>query len=72
VLVADVTTNFVGESTARERSDLGYEMVVARDCCTSLLDKMHEAALKHVPSSLGDRRPDAASRVGFRCWGDVD
>jgi len=45
LLLAGVATNFVVESTAREASDLGYEAVIVRDCCTSVSDDMHEAAL---------------------------
>lgn len=45
LLLAGVATNFVVESTAREGSDLGYEVVVVRDCCNSVSQEMHEAAL---------------------------
>jgi len=45
LLLAGVATNFVVESTAREGSDLGYEVVVVRDCCTSVSEEMHEASL---------------------------
>ena len=46
LLLAGVATNFVVESTAREGSDLGYEVVVLSDCCTSVSDEMHDAALR--------------------------
>jgi nicotinamidase-related amidase len=45
LLLAGVATNFVVESTAREGADLGYEVAVLRDCCVSVSDEMHEAAL---------------------------
>jgi nicotinamidase-related amidase len=43
--LAGVATNFVVESTAREGSDLGYEVLVVRDCCTANSEEAHEAAL---------------------------
>jgi gluconolactonase len=45
LLLAGVATNFAVESTAREAADLGYEVTVVRDCCTSVSADMHEAAL---------------------------
>lgn len=45
LLLAGVATNFVVESTAREAADLGYEVAVVRDCCTSVSAEMQEAAL---------------------------
>jgi nicotinamidase-related amidase len=45
LILAGVATNFVVESTAREGSDLGYEVIVVRDCCASASDEMHEASL---------------------------
>jgi nicotinamidase-related amidase len=46
LLLAGVATNFVVESTAREAGDLGYEAVVVSDCCMSVSEEMHEAALR--------------------------
>jgi len=45
LLLAGVATNFVVESTAREGSDLGYEVIVVRDCCTANSEEAHQAAL---------------------------
>ena len=45
VLLAGVATNFVVEGTAREASDRGYNVVVVADCCASLNQEAHDAAL---------------------------
>jgi len=45
LLLTGVATNFVVESTAREGSDLGYEVVVVKDCCAGPSEAMHDAAL---------------------------
>jgi nicotinamidase-related amidase len=45
LLLTGVATNFVVESTAREASDRGYNVVIVRDCCTSVSQEAHEAAL---------------------------
>ena len=44
VLLAGVATNFVVEGTAREACDRGYNVVVG-DCCASVNQEAHDAAL---------------------------
>lgn len=44
--IAGVSTTYVVESTVRHASDLGYEVVVAADACSSSSPDMHEASLK--------------------------
>lgn len=46
LLLAGIVTNFVVESTAREASDLGYEVVVVQDCCTAASEEIHHASLE--------------------------
>jgi nicotinamidase-related amidase len=64
LLLAGVATNFVVESTAREGSDLGYEVIIVRDCCTSVSDEMHETALKtslpHLATIVASDEVEAA------------
>lgn len=45
LLLAGVATNFVVEGTAREASDRGYQVVVVGDCCASVSQEAHDAAL---------------------------
>jgi len=46
LVVAGVSTTYVVESTVRHASDMGYEVVVAADACSSASPEMHEASLK--------------------------
>ncbi len=48
VILTGVATNFVVEGTAREACDRGYRVVVVGDCCTSVSQEAHEAALTVV------------------------
>lgn len=45
VILTGVATNFVVEGTAREACDRGYRVLVVGDCCASLSQEAHEAAL---------------------------
>ncbi len=45
LLLAGVATNFVVESTAREASDRGYNVILVGDCCTSVSQEAHDIAL---------------------------
>lgn len=46
LVVAGVSTTYVVESTVRHASDMGYEVVVAADACSSASSEMHEASLR--------------------------
>ncbi len=45
LLLSGVATNFVVEGTAREATDRGYGVVIVGDCCASLSQDAHDAAL---------------------------
>ena len=45
LLLAGVATNFVVEGTARQASDLGFNTIVVGDCCASMSQEAHDAAL---------------------------
>jgi nicotinamidase-related amidase len=47
--VGGVTTNHVVESSARHAADLGYEVFVIDDLCSSVTAEMHEFALSVLP-----------------------
>ena len=46
LIVAGISTTYVVESAVRHASDLGYEVVVAADACSSASPEMHAASLK--------------------------
>lgn len=46
-LAGQVTTNVV-ESTTRYGVELGYDVTILEDCCTSFTDEMHDFAIAHV------------------------
>ncbi len=45
LLLSGVATNFVVEGTAREAVDRGYNVFIVGDCCASLSQEAHDAAL---------------------------
>ena len=45
LILSGVATNFVVESTARQASDLGFNTIVVGDCCASMSQEAHDAAL---------------------------
>lgn len=47
-----VATNFVVEGTAREASDMGYNVYVVEDCCAAASKEAHEMALKSALPAL--------------------
>jgi nicotinamidase-related amidase len=46
LVIAGISTTYVVESTVRHASDVGYEVMVAADACSSADRAMHEASLK--------------------------
>ena len=45
LLLSGVATNFVVEGTAREAVDRGYSVFIVGDCCASMSQEAHDAAL---------------------------
>lgn len=45
LLLSGVATNFAVEGTAREAADRGYDVVIVGDCCASVSQEAHDAAL---------------------------
>ncbi len=45
LVIAGVSTTYVVESTVRHASDMGYDVVVAEDACSSASPAMHRASL---------------------------
>jgi len=48
IVLCGIATNFGVESTARDAWQLGYEVLLAEDACTSSGDGMHEFAIKNI------------------------
>lgn len=53
-VVTGVSTNICVESTLREAFNLGYYVVVPKDCVASNNAELHEATLKNVEFLIGD------------------
>ena len=53
-IVTGVSTNICVESTLREAFNLGYYVVVPRDCVASNNAELHKATLKNVEFLIGD------------------
>ncbi|MEU0468868.1 cysteine hydrolase [Amycolatopsis thermoflava] len=54
VLVSGALTNLSVESTIRYGADLGYEMVLVEDACSSFDDTWHRAAVDFAVTHLGE------------------
>jgi nicotinamidase-related amidase len=48
LIVAGVATNSVVETTVRHAADMGYEVVVVADACSSGVERLHEASLDNM------------------------
>jgi nicotinamidase-related amidase len=48
VVVAGIATNLGVESTVRHAWELGYNVVVAEDACTSLSAELHAMSVEHI------------------------
>ena len=48
VVLGGIATNFGVESTARDAWQLGYEVLVAEDACTSMGPGMHEFSIEKI------------------------
>jgi gluconolactonase len=53
-LVSGALTNLSVESTIRYGADLGYEMVLVQDACSSFDADWHRAALEYAVADLGE------------------
>jgi nicotinamidase-related amidase len=48
LILTGVATNFVVEGTARHAADMGYRVLIARDCCASGSIEQHNFALDQI------------------------
>lgn len=61
LLIAGTSTDVCVTTTARDAADLGYEIVVVEDACTTLSQQMHEESLNAIRWAFG--RTLATDRV---------
>jgi len=66
-VITGVSTNICVESTLREAFNLGYYVVIPRDCVASNNEALHEATLQNVEFLIGDVT-SCADLVGY--WAD--
>ena len=48
IVLGGIATNFGVESTARHAWELGYDVVIAEDACTTVASDLHDFAIAHV------------------------
>ena len=48
IVLAGIATNFGVESTARHAWELGYDLIIAEDACTSRSAELHEFAIANI------------------------
>ena len=59
LLIAGTVTNVCCESSARDATELGYEVTMVSDACAGHAHGLHEASLTTFFRSFGDVRPTA-------------
>jgi len=53
LFLAGLATTFVVDSTARYGAELGYDITILQDCCTSFTDEMHDFEIANVLPHFG-------------------
>lgn len=48
VVIGGIATNFGVESTARFAWELGYDVVIAEDACTTTTSELHDVSIRHI------------------------
>jgi gluconolactonase len=57
LIITGAWTNMSIEHTARHAADAGYRAIVVTDCCSSMNDDWHQAALGYALEFVADRVP---------------
>ena len=57
IVLAGIATNFGVESTARSAWELGYDIVIAEDACTSRSTELHNFAVANIFPQIGRVKP---------------
>ncbi len=53
LFLTGTATNFVVEDTARYGAQIGYDIIVVEDCCTSFTDEMHVFSIENILPQFG-------------------
>ncbi|MBA7630446.1 Peroxyureidoacrylate/ureidoacrylate amidohydrolase RutB [subsurface metagenome] len=53
LFLAGLATTFVVDSTTRYGAELGYDITIVEDCCTSFTDEMHDFEIANVLPQFG-------------------
>jgi len=53
LFLTGTATNFVVEDTARYGAQIGYDITVVEDCCTSFTDEMHDFSIENILPQFG-------------------
>jgi len=51
--LAGTATTFIVDSVARHGAEIGYNIIILEDCCTSFTDEMHDFEIKNVLPYFG-------------------
>ena len=64
IVLGGISTNIGVESTARNAWELGYELVIAEDLCSSSSAEMHAFSLQHILPRIARVTSAAAITLG--------
>ena len=53
LFLAGIATTFVVDSTTRYGAELGYDITIVEDCCTSFTDEMHNFEIANILPQFG-------------------
>ncbi|MHC1479431.1 hydrolase [Frateuria aurantia] len=56
VVLGGIATNFGVESTARQTWELGYQLIVVEDACSSIDTQLHGMSIEHILPRIGQVR----------------
>jgi ureidoacrylate peracid hydrolase len=54
LILIGLWTNYVVEATARHGADMGYHVVVVRDCCASNDEENHRFSMERILPTIAD------------------
>ena len=63
IVLCGIATNFGVESTARHAWELGYEVVIVKDACSTFSAELHDMAVQHVFPRIA--RVCSADQINF-------
>lgn len=69
LLVAGTKTNVCCEATARDAMMLDFKVVLVEDCCATLSDDEHRAALETIIQQFGDVMPSGEVLAALQAGG---